>query len=138
MEDVFPISQAYKFMANRQNYEDSPEALHTTEMFSTVQFVLCTVFAYVCCVWGVSATPKPVVIDTDILGDVDDVGALAVANTLHNCGMADLRGVVVNTHSQYSSIAVSAVNTWFGNGDIPIGALRPINKEVFFDDVFFS
>lgn len=51
--------------------------------------------------------PKPIIIDTDIFSDVDDIGALAVANTLHSCGMVDLRGVVINTDSEYGSLAAS-------------------------------
>lgn len=50
---------------------------------------------------------QPIIIDTDIMSDVDDVGSLAVANVLHNCGMADLRGVVINTHSRYSALAAN-------------------------------
>lgn len=51
--------------------------------------------------------PKPLVIDTDILSDVDDIGAIAVANTLHNCGMVDLQAVIINTPSQYGALAAS-------------------------------
>lgn len=51
--------------------------------------------------------PKPIIIDTDIFSDVDDVGALAVANALHNCGKADLRAVMINTNSEYGSLAAS-------------------------------
>ncbi|KAF3057467.1 hypothetical protein GL218_06302 [Daldinia childiae] len=76
---------------------------------------------------------KPIVIDTDIFSDVDDVGSLAVANVLHNYGLADLRGVVVNTHSKYGALAVSVINTYFGNGDVPIAAIRPLTDEMFFD-----
>ncbi|KAI8965458.1 nucleoside hydrolase [Daldinia sp. FL1419] len=76
---------------------------------------------------------KPVVIDTDIFSDVDDVGSLAVANVLHNYGLADLRGVAVNTHSKHGALAVSAVNTYFGNGDVPVAAIRPLTEETFFD-----
>ena len=54
-----------------------------------------------------ASTMKPIMIDTDIYSDVDDVGALTVANALHNCGLADLRGVCVNTPSKYGGLAVS-------------------------------
>ena len=50
---------------------------------------------------------QPIMIDTDIMSDVDDVGALTVANVLHNCGLADLRGIVINTHSEYGSLAAN-------------------------------
>ncbi|KAI1483537.1 nucleoside hydrolase [Daldinia eschscholtzii] len=76
---------------------------------------------------------KPVVIDTDVFSDVDDVGALAVANVLHNYGLAELRGVAINTRSKYGALAVSVVNTYFGNGDVPVATLRPLTNETFFD-----
>lgn len=50
--------------------------------------------------------PKPLVVDIDIFSAVDDVGALAAANVLHNCGMADLKAMVVNTGSEYRGLAV--------------------------------
>jgi hypothetical protein len=83
-----------------------------------------------------AAAPRgftPIIVDTDIFSDVDDVGALAVANVLHNCGLADLLGVVVNTNSKYGALAASVINTYYGNGDVPIAALRPLTNESFFD-----
>lgn len=50
---------------------------------------------------------QAIIIDTDIMSDVDDVGSLAVANVLHNCGLADLRGVMINTHSRYGALAAN-------------------------------
>ncbi|KAI0176493.1 nucleoside hydrolase [Hypoxylon sp. FL1284] len=76
---------------------------------------------------------KPVIIDTDIFSDVDDVGSLAVANVLHNYGLADLIGVAVNTQSKYGALAVSVANTYFGNDDIPIAAIHPLTDETFVD-----
>ncbi|KAJ5973691.1 hypothetical protein N7481_010901 [Penicillium waksmanii] len=109
--------------------------------------------AYISQARTISENPQPIIIDTDIFGDVDDVGALYVANILHNCGLADLRGVAVNTNSQYGALAVSVSNTiqarktgwdtltfiksictYFGNSEIPIAALRPLTNETFFDD----
>ena len=52
-------------------------------------------------------TPKPIIIDTDVFSDVDDIGALAVANALQNCGKADLQAVMINTPSEYGSLAAS-------------------------------
>lgn len=50
---------------------------------------------------------QAVIVDTDLMSDVDDVGSLAVVNVLHNCGLADLRGVVINTHSRYGALAAN-------------------------------
>ena len=44
-----------------------------------------------------SAAPVPLIIDTDLGFDVDDVGAVAVGNHLHDIGAANLLGVVHNT-----------------------------------------
>jgi hypothetical protein len=51
--------------------------------------------------------PKRIIIDTDIFSDVDDIGAIAVANTLHDCGMVDLRAVIIDTPSEYGALAAS-------------------------------
>lgn len=76
---------------------------------------------------------RRIIIDTDIFSDVDDVGALAIANAFHNLGYVDLEGVAVNTHSKYGAWAASVVNTYFDNGDIPLAALRPLTDETFVD-----
>lgn len=64
-----------------------------------------------CCLVAASSAVKghgqPIIIDTDLFGDVDDVGALTIANVLHNCGLADLRGIAINTPSQYGAPAAS-------------------------------
>lgn len=64
---------------------------------------------------------KLIIIDTDIFSDVDDVGALAVANVLHTCGIADVQGVIINTDSQYGSLAAS-VRTKINRTPSPIPA----------------
>ncbi|KAL7928360.1 inosine-uridine preferring nucleoside hydrolase domain-containing protein [Trichoderma chlorosporum] len=79
---------------------------------------------------------QPIIIDTDLFSDVDDVGALTIANVLHNCGLADLRGIAINSPSQYGALAASALCTYFGN-DIPIAAFRPITNDTFFDSYFY-
>lgn len=50
---------------------------------------------------------QPIIIDTDLFSDVDDVGALTIANVLHNCGLADLRGVVISSPSHYGALGAS-------------------------------
>jgi hypothetical protein len=64
---------------------------------------------------------KPIIIDTDIFSDVDDIGALAVANALHNCGLIDLQAVIINTESEYGSLAAS-VSLFSGQEYLSIGA----------------
>ncbi|CZT18151.1 uncharacterized protein RCC_03991 [Ramularia collo-cygni] len=103
-------------------------------MFVPTFSSLFALFAYV----SAHDTAKPVIIDTDFFSDVDDVGALAIANVLHNCGLCDLQAVMINTPSKYGALAASVVNTYYGNGDVPIGALRPLTNETFSDSYMFT
>ncbi|KAJ6157742.1 hypothetical protein N7470_005334 [Penicillium chermesinum] len=64
-------------------------------------------------------------------------GALTVANVLQNCGLAAIKGIAINTPSKYGALAASALTTYFGNGDVPIAALRPLTNETYFDDYEF-
>jgi hypothetical protein len=61
---------------------------------------------FACLVNAITTKPS-IIIDTDIFSGVDDVGALAIANVLHNCGLCDLKGVMINTKSQYGALATS-------------------------------
>lgn len=81
---------------------------------------------------------QAIIIDTDMFGDVDDVGAVSVANILHNCGLADVKGIVVDTPSKYGALATNALTTYFGNSGIPIAALKPLTNETYFDDEEFT
>ena len=67
-----------------------------------------------------------IIIDTDISSDVDDCGALALANTLADQGEAELLACVVNGHDadKASVAAVNAINTYYGRGGVPIGAYQ--------------
>jgi len=67
----------------------------------------------------------PLLVDTDICADVDDIGALAMVNSMHSRGEARLLGVMVNTRGDAGAAAVDVVNTYYGHPDIPIGALQP-------------
>lgn len=84
-----------------------------------------------------STFPTPIIIDTDIYSDVDDVGALTIANVLHNCGLGDLRGIVINERSKYGAQAANTINTYFSNGEVPIGMIRPLSNNTYFDDYYY-
>lgn len=100
--------------------------------------VICLAFWILCQAVDGKVQGKAIIIDTDIFGDVDDVGALAIANLLQNCGLADIRGVAINTHSKYGALAASAINTYYGNNDIPIATLRPLSNDIWTDTDFFN
>lgn len=73
-----------------------------------------------------SAAPVKVILDTDISGDVDDCGALALLNTLSDRREAEILACVVNGHDADKAAAatVSAINIWYGRGDVPIGTYQ--------------
>lgn len=73
---------------------------------------------------GSSRAQRPVIFDTDISGDVDDVLALAMLHTLADRGECELRAVTVSKINPLAGPMVDAVNTFYGRPDIPIGVTR--------------
>ncbi|MCA9100742.1 MAG: nucleoside hydrolase [Planctomycetales bacterium] len=65
--------------------------------------------------------PLPVIFDTDIQGDVDDVGALAVLHALADRGEVKILGMGVSALHPSSAPCLDAFNTFFGRPDVPIG-----------------
>ncbi|KKY16384.1 putative inosine uridine-preferring nucleoside hydrolase [Diplodia seriata] len=84
-----------------------------------------------------SGTPakKKLVIDTDLFSDVDDAGALLLAATSTS---VDLLAVNVNYPSSYSALAASAILSHYGHSDLPIGLVRPLTNDSFFDDFAYE
>ena len=65
---------------------------------------------------------EPIIIDTDMSIDVDDVGALCTAHALADMGEAQILAVVHNTGLDRGVGAISAINHFYGRDDIPLGA----------------
>ena len=67
--------------------------------------------------------PVQVLLDTDMLTDCDDAGAMAMLHALTDRGEAEILGVAVNgvdTHGLHGAV-VNAINHYFGRPEIPIG-----------------
>ena len=73
--------------------------------------------------------PVAIIFDTDMDTDVDDVGALAMLHALADRGEATLLATMVSSYHPWSAPAVSAINTYFGRPDLPIGAARARGRE---------
>lgn len=71
-----------------------------------------------------AAPPAPVIYDTDMGNDIDDALALAMLHALDARGEIRLRAVTVTKDNPWAARYVSAVNRFYGRGDIPIGAVR--------------
>jgi hypothetical protein len=70
-----------------------------------------------------AAGPVPLIFDTDICGDCDDVLALAMIHALESRGECRLAAVTVSADHDLAAPFVNAVNTFYGRGNIPIGVV---------------
>ena len=68
--------------------------------------------------------PVPIILDTDIQTDIDDVGAVTAAHALADRGEAELLAIGVSVTNPWSVLCLSAINTYFSRGDLPIGMVR--------------
>ena len=69
-------------------------------------------------------SPKKVIFETDMCGDVDDVGALAVLHALADGGEAEILAISFNEVHPSGINAIRAINTWYNRGEIPIGIYK--------------
>jgi hypothetical protein len=70
-----------------------------------------------------SADLVPLIFDTDICGDCDDVLALGMIHALQSRGQCRLLAVTISADHGLAAPFVSAVNTFYGRGEIPIGVV---------------
>ncbi len=68
--------------------------------------------------------PVPLIFDTDIGNDVDDVLALGMIHALESRGECKLLAVTITKDHELAAPFADAVNTFYGRGDIPIGVCR--------------
>jgi len=79
-----------------------------------------------------AATPLPVILDTDMDSDVDDVAALGQLHAMADRGEVEILGVMVSGHNEWSAPCVDAIDTFYGRPDLPIGLVsgtRGIRQE---------
>jgi hypothetical protein len=65
--------------------------------------------------------PVPVIFDTDMDSDVDDVAALCQLHAEADRGGVDLLAVMISGHNEWSGPCSDAINTFYGRPDLPIG-----------------
>jgi inosine-uridine nucleoside N-ribohydrolase len=68
--------------------------------------------------------PVPLIFDTDVGNDVDDVLALGVIHALESRGECELLAVTITKDHPLSAAFVDAVNTFYGRGDVPVGMCK--------------
>jgi putative membrane-bound dehydrogenase-like protein len=70
--------------------------------------------------------PPPVrlIFDTDIESDVDDVGSVALLHALADNGEVEILAMGVSAKYPWSAPCLSALNTYFGRPNIPLGVVK--------------
>jgi len=81
-----------------------------------------TACAVLLCAFLTAAAKPGLIIDTDMSTDVDDVGAVCIANAMADAGDVELLAVVHNTGIDNGVAAISALMTYYGREHVPIGA----------------
>ena len=71
-----------------------------------------------------AARPVPLIFDTDIGNDCDDVLAMGVIHSLQSRGECKLIAVTITKDHELAAPFTDVVNTFYGRGDIPIGVCR--------------
>ncbi len=76
-----------------------------------------------CLISSAAGDVPKVIFDTDMTGDCDDCGALAVLNTFADMGEVEILGCIASFGANpYVAGCIDAINTYYGRGDLPIGA----------------
>ena len=70
------------------------------------------------------AAPVPIILDTDISGDVDDVGAVTILHVMANRGEAKILAMGICMKNPWSALCLDALNTYFRRPDIPLGVVK--------------
>ncbi|MBZ5630139.1 MAG: hypothetical protein LAO06_14870, partial [Acidobacteriia bacterium] len=68
--------------------------------------------------------PVNIILDSDIAGDVDDVGDHALLWALANRGEARVLAVITSSANSYSASAAWAIANYYGYPSVPIGAYQ--------------
>lgn len=69
-------------------------------------------------------SPVKIILDTDIAGNHDDVGAIAMLHSFSNSGEADILAMAISERGEsakWGARCVDAINTYFNRPNIPIG-----------------
>lgn len=68
--------------------------------------------------------PVRLIFDTDIQGDVDDVGSVALLHALADRGEVEILAMGVSCKNPWSPLCLDAMNHYFNRPEIPIGVVK--------------
>jgi len=72
----------------------------------------------------VAAEPVKVILDSDMLTDFDDVGALACLHAMADAGECEILATVSCTRGNSSVAAIEVINGYYGRPGIPVGCAK--------------
>src|SRR6185369_5117014 len=73
---------------------------------------------------GTSQKDVPIIFDTDIAPDYDDVGAMAVLHSLADRGEAKILATISCNAFKTAVPTLSVLNTYFKRSEVPIGVIK--------------
>ena len=79
-----------------------------------------------------------VILDTDPSYDPDDVGCMAMLHNMASLGECEILAVINSTNHKESSLAISAINTFFHRGAIPIGDYKGYSEKIDAPDLTYD
>jgi len=89
-------------------------------MFNKILFViLCISFAG--CGSEQKSAPQPIIFDSDMGPDYDDVGAITMLHAYADSGYIDILATVASTRYEGVAAVMNVLNTYFNRQNIPIG-----------------
>lgn len=73
-----------------------------------------------------AAEPVRIIFDTDMCGDYDDVGALAVLNAMADAGECEILGVVSSTRQSPALGMSEVIDNYYGRTNLPMGVCKDL------------
>ncbi len=70
---------------------------------------------------GTAGAVPRIILDTDMRGDCDDAGALALLHALADNGECEMLGVMASTTGPHVVGTIAAINAFYGRPDLPVG-----------------
>jgi inosine-uridine nucleoside N-ribohydrolase len=91
-----------------------------------------------CLPMAIGSDPVRIIFDTDLESDVDDVGAIAVLHALADRGEVRILAMGVSSGHPFSVPCLSALNTFYGRPDIPVGVFKgpaPLHQSKYTEQI---
>lgn len=98
------------------------EKLETLLIVNTMNTFSYILFLFVLSgLYGTVFAQTPIIFDTDMGPDYDDIGALAVLHALEANGECEILATVASDRHPSIAPTIEAINTYFGRDEIPVG-----------------